>query len=136
MMKLRHTTFLIFLFFFSSSCNGKDVPGGEITIKNDIMDKEYNSFIIDKVILGTGASSFSTKIKPGEEVVLPRKNVESFRVTRKYEDHSNIYEVTCPKGFKKQVTMKLIDIHLNKIDGGCTLSRKGIIEDGFTKWED
>lgn len=136
MTQLRQITFFISLVFLLNSCNHQEVPGGEISIKNDIMDKEYNSFIIDKVMLSDGASSFSTKIKPSEQVILPRKGVESFRITRKYEDHSKVYQVSCPKGFKRKITMKLIDIHLNKIDGGCSLSRKGTIKDGFTKWED
>lgn len=135
MIKLRQIA-LLTLFFPFISCSQEEVPGGEITIRNDIMDKEYNSFIIDKVMVGEGASAFTTKIKPGEEVVLPRKGVESFRVIRKYLDHSKVYEVTCPKGFKRKITMKLIDIHMNKIEGGCTLSRKGIIQDGFTKLEE
>ncbi len=116
------------------SCTQEEVPGGEITIKNDIMDKDYNSFVVNKVTTAEGPISFSATVKPGGKTVLPRKLVESFIVTRKYKDHSKIYEVTCPKQYKGKVTMKLIDIHLNKISGGCALTRKGIIQDGFTRW--
>lgn len=128
--------YFLLLFCFAISCMNEEIPGGEITIRNDIMDKEYNNILIERIITKDGGVAFTKTLSPGNEQVLPAKNIQSFRVSRRYKDYTNIYEVSCPKGFKKKVKMKLIDIHMNRISGGCFLSRKGKSEYGSIKWED
>lgn len=59
----------------------------------------------------------------------------SFRVTRRYEDFSRVYLVECPEGMNKAVMMKLIDIHSNRLGGGCVLAKRGEIRGGSTRWE-
>lgn len=131
-MRLRS---IFFLCFFLLACDEK-VPGGAISIRNDIQDKEFNSFRIDQVRTKAGAVLFSQTLHPGDEVSLPYKGIRSFTLTRQYSDHANVYVVSCPPEFSSKVTMKLIDIHLGKVPGGCSLSKTGKMKDGFTRWDD
>ena len=112
------------------------VPGGEVTVRNDIQDKEYNIITIDQISSSNGGSTFQRSFKPGEEFVLPFKGITSIRFSRRYRDYTNVYVVKCPRHFDRRVTMKLIDVHLNKLSGGCYLNKKGRTENGFTTWED
>lgn len=111
------------------------IPGGEVTIRNDIQDKEYNVLVVDQVASSNGGASFQKSLKPGEGIVLPFKGITSIRFSRRYKDYTNTYLVSCPQHFDRKITMKLIDVHLNKLSGGCVLSKKGRTQDGFTKWD-
>jgi hypothetical protein len=124
----------LFIFFSCQNFPQK----GEIVIKNDIQDKEYNVIRVDQVQDSRGTSSLNLLLKPGMEKGLPNGGVTKFVVSREYKDHKNIYEVTCPlekKSMKKPAVIKLIDIHLNRLPGGCVLSKFGVERDGFTSWK-
>ena len=128
-------TALVFLTLFLLACD-ESVPGGEITIRNDILDKEFNSFSIDQVKTSDGSKLFSASLVPGKEIALPYKNITDFRITRHYDKFSRVYQVSCPPHFDKRLMMKLIDIHSNRLGGGCELARYGEIRGGITKWQD
>ena len=128
--------FLAPLILFVSGCGDEEVPGGQITIQNDILDKEFNSFTVDSVTTVSGATGYRKTLKPGERSTIPHKNITGLRFTRRYKDHSKIYLVTCPAEFKARTTVKLIDVHSNRLRGGCVLSRYGTMnEGGFMRWE-
>ena len=132
----RGSFLLILLLLLLGSCSERVVEGGRIIVKNDILDKKYNSFTVDRVISSRGATAFRRSLSPGDEVVLPIKNIRSLRFTRQYADHSMIYIVSCPKDFSREVRMKLIDVHSNRIGGGCSLRKRGRSERGaYVKWE-
>ncbi|MCB0325329.1 MAG: hypothetical protein KDD69_17220 [Bdellovibrionales bacterium] len=126
---------LIGLLLGLSACGEPKTPGGEITIKNDILDKAYNAIRVDSVRTARGASGYSKTLKPGDEVVLPFKQIRSLRFTRRYADHSMVYIVECPKAFDRRVTFKLIDVHTNRLSGGCELVKRGRMERGVVDWE-
>lgn len=92
------------------------VPEGRILFKNDSMDWSYNV-----VVVRAGGASYA--LKPGERALLP-KSTKRISVSRRYKDHTRFYEVECPS-VKKGIKMKLIDIHLNRIAGGCKTVRAG-----------
>jgi len=118
------------------ACSFESKPGGEITVRNDILDKEYNTFTVDKLVTGKGLSSYKVSLKPGQSVVLPFSGIREMRFSRRYHDHSKVYEVSCPADFDRVVTIKLIDVHTNKMSGGCELSRRGTMSlGGLVKWE-
>ena len=126
---------LIFVLLFVA-CHGETIPGGEIKIRNDILDKEFNSFQIDHVVAKQGLTGFQKELTPGEEITLPFKDIRSLQFSRKYSDHTNIYIVSCPTEMNSRVLMKLIDVHTNRLGGGCRLTRKGhITTRGSVKWE-
>lgn len=126
----------VLMIFFYIGCSEPDVPGGRITIRNDILDKTYNEFTIDEVIAGGGLAGFRHSLSPGQEVTLPQKHVTSLRITRRYEDFSRVYVVECPPDMHKAVLMKLIDVHSNRLGGGCVLAKRGEIRKGVTRWEE
>ena len=122
---------------FILACSEPSVVGGRIVVRNDVLDKQYNSFQVDLVRTSSGLQSYRKDLTPGDEVALPYKNIKSFRVTRRYADHTNIYHVSCPSNFDVEVQMKLIDIHTNRLQAGCVLSKKGQrSRSGIVRWED
>ena len=92
-------------------CSKDTPPPGRILVKNDSQDSEYN------VITVSGGGAF-TSLKPGERFPLPT-GTKSFSVSRRYKDYTRSYSVECPPVGKKGVFVKLIDIHVNRIAGGC-----------------
>jgi hypothetical protein len=127
--------FLLHVMLFCA-CSGEKVPGGRIVVRNDIMDKEYNSFVVDKVISSRGMTPFSKTLNPGEESLIPFSNIISMRFTRRYEDFSRVYVVRCPRDADTAVTMKLIDVHTNRLAGGCVLEKRGVLNRaGIMKWD-
>lgn len=133
---MKRCLWLLIVLVITGSCADPVVPGGEITIKNDIPDREYNSYVVDRVIARSGMTGFRKTIKPGEQVVIPQKGIKSLRFTRRYKDFSRVYVVKCPPGFNKRVTMKLIDVHTNRLRGGCKLVKRGVREHGgYVKWD-
>lgn len=92
-----------------------------ITIRNDIQDREYNQIVVDQVKASGMTQVFSRTLKPKEEVVLPFSKVIGFRVSRRYQKITRVYQVSCPAA-ANGVVIKLIDIHLNRIAGGCSLT--------------
>jgi len=99
------------LALFLVACAGDNVPAGRILVKNDSQDREYN------VITVSGGGSFAS-LKPGERFLLP-KGIKSFSVQRRYRDYTRAYSVNCPPLGDQGISMRLIDIHVNRMPGGC-----------------
>jgi hypothetical protein len=110
---LRSTVFFPLFMFLSASTAGcgESVPDGRILVKNDSGDKEYN--IVD---VSGGGASFS--LSPGDTRLLP-KGTSSFSMSRAYRDHTKYYSVECPRELSRGIAVKLIDVHVNRIAGGC-----------------
>jgi hypothetical protein len=89
------------------------VPDGRIRVKNDSQDATYN---VVKVV--AGGSSYT--LKPGESTLL-KKGTTSLSFSRAYRDYERRYHVTCPAKLEKGISIKLIDVHLNRIAGGCVM---------------
>ena len=94
-----------------SACSRDKPPAGRILVKNDSQDSEYNVISVS----GGGAQVY---LKPGERFVLP-KATSSFSVQRRYKNFTRSYSVVCPAPGSGGVFIKLIDIHVNRIAGGC-----------------
>lgn len=84
-------------------------------VKNDSRDREYN--IIE--VYGAGTSQ---RLKPDEYVILP-KGTREFSVNRAYQAYTRSYTVRCPEIRGSGIVVKLIDIHVNRISGGCETIR-------------
>lgn len=83
-------------------------------VKNDSQDREFN-------VISVSGGGLSAYLKPGERVVLP-PNTRSFSVQRRYRDFTRSYSVECPAPGPSGTFIKLIDIHVNRIAGGCKTS--------------
>jgi hypothetical protein len=112
-------TFTLLFLALLCSCTQTD-SDAEVIVRNDIQDREFNEIVVDQ-IEGDGVSPGRFVLKPGEERGLPIRRVKRLRVTRQYRDHKSVYSVTCPAK-KKPVLLKLIDIHSNRMRGGCILT--------------
>lgn len=115
-----------------AGCSEPVVPGGEITVKNDIQDREYN---VVEFTTTEGRPGINKRLRPGEKVTLP-SGVTGLSFSRRYRDMSREYRVSCPSPFNKRVTIKLIDVHTNRLPGGCQLTRRGEGRYGNIVWED
>ena len=92
-------------------CLAEDVPAGRILVKNDSQDKNYNVLSV----YGGGARH---SLQPGDSVILPQ-GTRSITFSRRYADHTKNYIVECPTGVARGISIKLIDVHVNRIAGGC-----------------
>jgi len=92
-------------------CSKDAPPPGRILVKNDSQDREYNVISV----LGGGAYAV---LKPGERFVLP-EGTRTFTAQRKYKDYTRRYTVACPPLGNKGITVKMIDMHTNRMPGGC-----------------
>jgi hypothetical protein len=101
----------ILLLLLLVGCQADNIPAGRILVKNDCQDREFN------VISVSGGGSYKS-LKPGQSFLMPR-GVREFSVTRRYREYTRYYAVKCPE-IKKGIRVKLIDIHVNRIDGGCS----------------
>jgi hypothetical protein len=93
------------------ACSRDSAPPGQIKVKNDSRDREFNVIFVS----GGGASA---SLKPGQFIILPR-GTRSFSVQRPYANFTRSYSVSCPALAMEGVVVKLIDIHVNRIQGGC-----------------
>jgi hypothetical protein len=125
---------LVLIIFVVVSCTS-DRRTSEVTIRNDIQDENFNQIEVDQIQGASGLLPLKIKLSPGEESPLPTKLVTKFRVTREYKDFSRVYLVTCPAK-KDKVLIKLIDIHLNRMPGGCLMTRVGERRSGSINWKD
>lgn len=100
-----------FVALSGSGCSNEKVPAERIMVKNDSRDAEYN-------VIAVVAGSQRFALKPGQHVVLP-KNTRFFSVQRAYRDYTRYYSVDCPPPGKSGTFIKLVDIHMRQIDGGC-----------------
>ncbi len=103
----------IFAATLAASCSSDPpVPQGRIRVKNDSMDSSYN-------VVRVSAGGRSYALKPGEFALLP-KGVSNIRFSRQYADHVKAYTVKCPSKLTEGIQIKLIDVHLNRMPGGCS----------------
>ena len=86
-------------------------PDHRIRIKNDSQDSEFN-------ILQVSGGGLTFFLKPLESGLLPEKTW-SFRLSRRYKDHTKSYSVSCPVQKNSGIVIKLIDAHVNRMPGGC-----------------
>ncbi len=119
-----------------SSCGGSDVPPGQVLIRNDILDREFNEVVIDQVGVRSGGVPFRKVLKPGERSLLNVKGVTRMRFSRKYRDHTNVYHVQCPGRTTEGILIKLIDVHTGRLPGGCSLDKKGKLVQGVMEWDE
>jgi hypothetical protein len=96
---------------FLAGCVGEKAPPGQIVVKNDSQDRSFNVITVS----GRGVSA---SLKPGERITLP-PGTQTFSVQRRYRDYVRSYSVVCPALGDKGIFVKLIDIHVNRIAGGC-----------------
>ena len=94
-----------------SGCSNDKPPPGRILVKNDSLDSSYN-------VISVSGGGILTSLKPGERVILPA-STKTFSVERRYKDYTRSYSVSCPPTQPEGVFIKLIDIHVNRIAGGC-----------------
>lgn len=87
------------------------VPDGRIRVKNDSQDKSFNVVVV-------AAGGVSHTLNPKESALLPR-GATFISFSRAYKDYTRRYSVTCPSNLKSGITIKLIDVHLNRMPGGC-----------------
>jgi hypothetical protein len=101
----------VWLAISGSGCSNEAVPAERIMVKNDSRDAEYN-------VIAVVAGSQHFTLKPGQHFVLP-KNTRFFSVQRAYRDYTRYYSVDCPPPGKSGTFIKLVDIHMRQIAGGC-----------------
>jgi len=92
-------------------CLGERVPDGQILVKNDSQDREFNVI----AVYGNGAYAV---LKPGERMLLP-PNTRSFSASRRYASYTRRYSVACPKIEGAGIVIKMIDMHTNRMPAGC-----------------
>ena len=92
-------------------CLGERVPDGQILVKNDSQDREFNVI----AVYGNGAYAV---LKPGERMLLP-PNTRSFSASRRYATYTRRYSVACPKLEGQGIVIKMIDMHTNRMPAGC-----------------
>jgi hypothetical protein len=80
-------------------------------VKNDTRDSEYNK-------INVSGSGIDKSLKPGENVILP-SSTYSFTVSRRFKDFTRSYDVECPEVKGAGIRIRMIDIHVNRIAGGC-----------------
>lgn len=110
-MSHAHNAILLLLTSVLIGCIGEHVPDGCIMVKNDSQDRSYNTISI------SGGGTYGS-LRPGEKLVLPA-GTKTFSVERRYRDFTRSYSVSCPPISGRGIVVKLIDIHVNRIAGGC-----------------
>lgn len=93
------------------ACSSERPPDGRILIKNDSQDRQFN-------VIYVSGNGLSKSLKPGQFVVMP-PGTTTFSVSRPYQTNTRSYSVRCPAVKGRGIYIKLIDIHLNRIAGGC-----------------
>lgn len=113
-MRLVNRLNLVFLFAASSFCLQaceEPIPDGRIMVKNDTQDSEYNI-----VKVSGGGASYS--LKPGDHKLMPR-GTTTINFSRAYANFTRRYTVRCPSKIGAGIWMRLIDVHTNRLPGGC-----------------
>ncbi len=107
--------FAVLMVCLPACSTDEPVPYGRIRIKNDLNDRGYN-----QIVVSAGSSTYTLDSK--ESVLLP-PGVTSIVFNRRYFEFLNRYEVECPANIKEGITIKLVDVHFNRIAGGCETVR-------------
>ena len=95
-----------------ASCDTfSSVPSGRIRIKNKLSGEEYSTYTVSG-----GGRSYT--LSAGEEALLP-SGTYYFSVNYPARDGNRSYQVQCPSDSKLGITVALIDVHSNRIAGGC-----------------
>lgn len=104
---------LITILLILSACESRP-PDGRIRVKNDSQDSSYN------VIQVTGGGAYA-KLKPGAATLMPA-GTTTITLSRAYKEYTRTYRVSCPalKKSDRGITVKMIDAHLNRLQGGCS----------------
>lgn len=99
----------------------------ELTIMNDLNIRDEGSVLqVDKAYSReSGKSPVKFEIRPGEHKRVTQGNVVSFIMTRIFPRHKLMYEIHCPKARDGQEVVTLLEIHENKLPGGCKVVRTG-----------
>lgn len=106
------TLVIVLITSFLTSCDSlTPVPKGRIRIKNNLSGKEYSTYTVS----GGGASKTLTA---GESFIFPPRTYD-FSISYRARDGYRSYRVHCPSDSSLGMTVRLIDIHSNKIGGGC-----------------
>ena len=108
---MRFSRYILFSVLTLLACSADKPPPNRIMVKNDSQDRAFN------VISVSGGGS-TVSLKPGERTVLPA-STRTFSVQRRYKDYTRSYSVECPAPGPRGIFIKLIDIHVNRIAGGC-----------------
>lgn len=91
------------------------MPDGRILVKNDSQDRSYNTIAV------SGGGAYGS-LRPGEKLLLPT-GTKTFSVERRYKDFTRSYSVSCPPISGRGIVVKLIDVHVNRIAGGCVTTQ-------------
>jgi hypothetical protein len=102
------------------------VVGVPVNIFNDLdIEPEGRVIEVDKVETTLSKKNkYHLKIYPGDTMQVSRGSVLSFSISRLYPAHKVKYEVVCPDE-GEDVTMSILEIHNNTINGPCRLKRIG-----------
>ena len=101
------------LLLLLTSCDSSGgVPPGRIRFKNDMSGAEYST-----VNLSVGGRSIT--LKAGEWSLLPSGTTQ---ISISYQGARELrrYRVECPSKLTEGISIRLIDVHSNRIAGGCT----------------
>jgi hypothetical protein len=107
------TALYTLLLIFLSACRlDSSVPPGRIRIKNDFWGKEDSTIQVS----GGGASY---TLESGQSVLLPRGTSDiTFSYTSKAKG-TRQWGVRCPSRLEDGISIKLIDVTMGRIAGGC-----------------
>jgi|GEM_PF-1260428 len=89
-----------------------DVPAGRIRIKNDFRGK------VDSTIKVQAGGS-NHVLTAGQSVILPEGTTSIIFSYTSSKKGTREYGVRCPADLQRGITIKLIDVHMGKIAGGC-----------------
>jgi hypothetical protein len=99
----------------------------ELQLRNTFKEKEPGSILMIENARSTEApdNKIQFKIMPGDTKSITAGNVIAFTLTRVFADHKLKYEVSCPAEAKGVYKITLIDVHDEKLPGGCKVVRTG-----------
>ena len=87
------------------------VPAGRIQIKNNFWGKKNSSFTVS-------GGGMTRRLNAHEEILMPT-GTTSMSFSYQGQDGPYQYKVQCPPRISKGITLKLIDVHSNRLPGGC-----------------
>lgn len=94
-----------------SACDSS-VPPGRIRVKNDLWGE------VDSTLIVRAAGSSYT-LTHGQFVILPKGTTSIVISYTHSKKGTHEYGIQCPANIERGVTIKLIDVYMNKIAGGC-----------------